>query len=315
MPGLVRRPVVVWLLAALAVPVLLTAARVAVAEVDSDPAVPVERTVAGTAESTTTPPPAATPTVAEPAVAPFEVSMTADSITVRAVVRDEQVREAITEHVGKLLAEDGVFDSRITVDVATGLSDATALSALLRALATANGDAAAKYDGTTVTLTGRVADQATKATAARAAAKAAPGAVVANQLQIPEPPKPAISEACRTFESRLAEFSRQHPINFLSGTAIVNDASKPSVVKAAVLLKTCATATVEVAGHTDNLGDPATSLPLSQRRAEAVKATLVRLGVPAGRIVARGYGETSPVASNTTAAGRIANRRVELRVP
>jgi OOP family OmpA-OmpF porin len=56
-------------------------------------------------------------------------------------------------------------------------------------------------------------------------------------------------------------------------------------------------------------------MPLSQQRADAVKATLVRLGVPAERITSRGYGETRPVAPNTTSAGRIANRRVEIRVP
>jgi len=156
---------------------------------------------------------------------------------------------------------------------------------------------------------------ATKATAGRAAATAVPGAVVANQLQVPAIPKPPISEACQTFEHRLAQLSTSSKIVFLSGTAIVNDASRSSVLRAAALLKSCDTARVEVGGHTDNLGDPSTSLPLSQQRAEAVKAALVKLGVPADRIISRGYGETRPLASNSTSAGRIANRRVEIRVP
>jgi OOP family OmpA-OmpF porin len=108
--------------------------------------------------------------------------------------------------------------------------------------------------------------------------------------------------------------SRQKII-FLSGTAIVNEATRGSVGKVAALLRTCPAARVEIAGHTDNLGDPATSMPLSQRRADAVKAALVRLGLPAGRMISRGYGELQPLASNKTAAGRIANRRVEIRVP
>ena len=74
------------------------------------------------------------------------------------------------------------------------------------------------------------------------------------------------------------------------------------------------TVRVEVAGHTDNLGSPASSLPLSERRAAAVKAELVRLGVTADRIVAHGYGQAFPIASNATGAGRIANRRAEIRV-
>jgi OOP family OmpA-OmpF porin len=94
----------------------------------------------------------------------------------------------------------------------------------------------------------------------------------------------------------------------------VNDASKPSVMRAAAVLKSCTTVRVEVAGHTDDLGSPATSLPLSERRAAAVKAELVSLGVSADRLLAHGYGQAFPIASNDTGAGRIANRRAELRV-
>jgi outer membrane protein OmpA-like peptidoglycan-associated protein len=286
-----------------------TLVREVVAGVDGVRSVQVESAATGGATT-----PRSTPGPAEPAIPPFEVGRTDNSIRVQAVVRDRAVEDAITAEVEKVLGEDREFDKRITVDAATGLSDASGVSALLQALAIGSGDASVRYAGTTVTLSGQVPDQATKATVARAAAKAVPGAVIANQLQIPASPTPEGSEACRTFQSRLSEFGRQNKIIFLSGTAIVNNASKDSVVRAAALLRTCPTIRVEVAGHTDNLGSPATSLPLSEQRAAAVKATLVRLGVTADRIVAHGYGETFPVAPNTTAAGRIANRRVEIRV-
>jgi outer membrane protein OmpA-like peptidoglycan-associated protein len=361
-PGLVRRPIVIWLLAALAVPVLLTAvlipakagtteddlrdrtlaalqargiesgsvdfdgrdAKVVVpAGVDAD----LVREVVGTVEgvrsiriegaSTPTPPAPTPPTTAppaEPTLAPFEVGRTDQSIRVQAAVKDQSVKDAIAAEVDKVLSQDREYDDRTTIDPANGLADATAVSALLPALAIGTGDASVRYDGSTVTLTGQVPDQASKATMARAAAKAVPGGVIANQLQIPAPPKTTVSEPCRTVQTRMSEFNRQHKINFLSGTSIVNDASKPTVVQAAALLKTCPAAFVEVAGHTDNLGSPATSLPLSERRAAEVKAELVRLGVAAGHIHANGYGEAFPIAPNTTAAGRIANRRAEIRV-
>ena len=70
---------------------------------------------------------------------------------------------------------------------------------------------------------------------------------------------------------------------------------------------------VEVGGHTDNTGSRATNLALSQARAEAVRHYLVRHGVAADRLVARGYGPDSPVAGNGTREGRAQNRRVELR--
>lgn len=71
---------------------------------------------------------------------------------------------------------------------------------------------------------------------------------------------------------------------------------------------------VEVAGHTDSRGSDAYNLKLSQDRAEAVQDYLVRQGVPADQLVAVGYGETRPIDTNKTDAGREANRRVEFNL-
>lgn len=70
---------------------------------------------------------------------------------------------------------------------------------------------------------------------------------------------------------------------------------------------------IEIAGHTDNTGSAALNTRLSQSRADAVRAYLASKGVGPERMVAKGYGPTIPVATNTTAAGRAQNRRVELR--
>ena len=66
---------------------------------------------------------------------------------------------------------------------------------------------------------------------------------------------------------------------------------------------------VEIQGHTDNVGDAGANLDLSQRRARRVAETIKTYGIDAGRISSRGYGETKPVASNETEAGRAQNRR------
>ena len=256
-----------------------------------------------------------TPQVVEAGIAPFSLSRTDTSFTVSVAVQDQATKDAIVAEVQALLKAGTEFDNKITIDPNSGLAHAAPVTALLRALSTATGDASVSYDGATVKLSGRVADQATKATAARAAATAVPGAVIANQLTVPEIAKPPISEACQTFDTRLAQLTTQNKIIFLSGTAIVNDPSRPSILRAAALLKSCETARVEVAGYTDNLGSTSSSLPLSQQRADEVKTELVRLGVPAERMTSRGYGESDPIASNSTAAGRVANRRVEIRVP
>jgi len=69
---------------------------------------------------------------------------------------------------------------------------------------------------------------------------------------------------------------------------------------------------IEVAGHTDSMGSEAYNLRLSQRRAETVRAYLIEKGIAADRLIAKGYGESSPVADNRTKEGRYKNRRVEL---
>ena len=69
---------------------------------------------------------------------------------------------------------------------------------------------------------------------------------------------------------------------------------------------------VDVAGHTDWIGTDAYNQALSERRASAVKDYLVRKGVDSGRIRTYAYGESQPVAPNTTAEGRALNRRAEI---
>ena len=69
---------------------------------------------------------------------------------------------------------------------------------------------------------------------------------------------------------------------------------------------------VNVIGHTDNVGEAAYNLDLSQRRANAVASVLIGAGVAPSRINAFGRGEDQPVASNLDAGGRQQNRRVEI---
>lgn len=69
---------------------------------------------------------------------------------------------------------------------------------------------------------------------------------------------------------------------------------------------------VIVQGHTDSTGTEAYNQSLSERRADAVRNHLIARGVAAARIAAIGYGESYPVASNDTAAGRQMNRRVDI---
>ncbi|MBP7273811.1 MAG: OmpA family protein [Saprospiraceae bacterium] len=71
---------------------------------------------------------------------------------------------------------------------------------------------------------------------------------------------------------------------------------------------------IELSGHTDNVGNPAANLTLSQQRAASVKTYLVGKGVPAAKLRTVGYGDTKPVGDNNTDAGKASNRRTELKI-
>jgi outer membrane protein OmpA-like peptidoglycan-associated protein len=72
--------------------------------------------------------------------------------------------------------------------------------------------------------------------------------------------------------------------------------------------------TIEIGGHTDNVGTPESNLKLSQERAESVRNYLIAKGISAQRVTAKGYGQTQPVATNTTDEGRQKNRRTEVKI-
>lgn len=101
-------------------------------------------------------------------------------------------------------------------------------------------------------------------------------------------------------------------IQFANNRARIRSTSMPIVrAVAAILRRNPSYRHVRVEGHTDNRGRAERNLALSQERAEAVVAALVRLGVEPDRLAAEGFGQTRPTADNETTEGREANRRVE----
>ncbi len=104
-------------------------------------------------------------------------------------------------------------------------------------------------------------------------------------------------------------------VQFVSGSATLTTAGRKELDKAArILNEQYPQLKVQIAGHTDNTGKAESNQALSEKRAAAVKAYLVKKGITEDRLTTIGYGQDQPVADNGTAAGRTQNRRVEFKV-
>ena len=100
---------------------------------------------------------------------------------------------------------------------------------------------------------------------------------------------------------------------FASSKAVLSAASKNDLAKFATMLKNNSGCQVDVYGHTDSTGNEDINQPLSNQRAQSVVNYLVSCGVPRSQFAnVVGKSSSQPVADNSTAAGRQANRRVEL---
>ncbi|MBA3827527.1 MAG: OmpA family protein [Taibaiella sp.] len=101
-------------------------------------------------------------------------------------------------------------------------------------------------------------------------------------------------------------------IQFQTGKAIIKKTSYPLLNEIVQILNNYPDYIMTIDGHTDNVGKPDKNLVLSRDRAASVKDYFVSKGVATGRLITNGHGDTEPVASNKTAAGKAKNRRVAM---
>lgn len=103
-------------------------------------------------------------------------------------------------------------------------------------------------------------------------------------------------------------------VQFMTASAQLTDDAKATLDGVAKAINEQPNLSVEIGGHTDNVGNAAFNQKLSEQRAESVRQYLISKGVSPGRLKSHGYGSSQPVASNDSAAGRAENRRVEFKI-
>ena len=103
-------------------------------------------------------------------------------------------------------------------------------------------------------------------------------------------------------------------IHFEFNSATLSESSNAGIAMLKTFLENNPLLTIELSGHTDNIGDEMFNLKLSENRAEVVKEALVKLGIEPNRIATKGYGSSQPIVPNDSEANRALNRRTEMKI-
>ncbi len=132
----------------------------------------------------------------------------------------------------------------------------------------------------------------------------------------PKIPGVAENNGCPEIKKEVRSLFQQalQGIQFETGKAVIKSSSHTILNQIAKVMEENPAYTLEIRGHTDNVGKEETNQKLSEDRAASVREYLIKKGVAPERMKSVGFGETLPVATNSTAAGRAQNRRVEFLV-
>lgn len=136
-----------------------------------------------------------------------------------------------------------------------------------------------------------------------------------NELEIPALPADQFyTENTLTITYEMPTEYVLSQLHFETGKATLKADSYALLDDLLDMMKRKSTWNIQISGHTDSDGDDAANLVLSQQRADAVKQYLVSKGISAARVRSIGYGETKPIANNSTAEGKAQNRRTEVNI-
>jgi len=137
---------------------------------------------------------------------------------------------------------------------------------------------------------------------------------VANVPKVEKKPVSTVKSQAKTCQKNFRTYLAKEKINFSINKAHIKKSSHHLLNELIKIAKSCPKNNIVIEGHTDSDGLRKYNKKLSERRANAVKAYLVKHGVKANRLKSVGYGEMKPIAKNSTKAGKKQNRRIEFNV-
>jgi peptidoglycan-binding protein ArfA len=251
--------------------------------------------------------------------APLSIIRNGNDFTLSGDLPDLSVKTSLLDALKAALGPGVNLIDKLNIKAGVSAPDFSGLGALFKA-AVDIPDFNFDLSGDTVTLTGTAPSEEVKA-AVEAAAKAAwPNVTVVNKIEVKGPSATPTAPAttaptgdCGSLQNDIAS-ALNAPINFETDGFTLTPATQQMLNAVAAKIKACPQAKIAVTGYTDNTGNDAINIPLSNNRAKSVGDYLVSQGVSATEVTTSGQGAASPVASNDTAAGRAQNRRVEITV-
>jgi len=241
-------------------------------------------------------------------VPPLRVAVSGNTMTLSGAVPNRAAGAALIRAATSAAPGRTVVDRlAVTSGASTPATPADA-SRLVAVLGTV-GDHGLSFDGATITLTGAVADDATKTAIERRARAAMPAATIDNRLSVT-----AVHPDAARLQALVNAALGAQPVMFQPDSASFTPAGLASVHTIAALLHSTTRLRLEVDGHVARTaGNHPDPLTLSRQRADAVAALLVQLGVRAD-ITAKGFGDSRPLTTDSTPDGQAKNRRVEIKV-
>jgi peptidoglycan-binding protein ArfA len=316
-----RRPGLGWLIALIAVPLLL--ALIGWGATGRSAKTP-EVALPSVNPSATLTVPAASPSASPTAEAggqfgAMSIVRTGKGFTLTGEVPDDATKASLPDTIRQAMPGATIVDN-LTVKPGVKAPEFAGLGALFGAAIDVT-DFGANLVGDTVTLTGTADSEEAKAAAESAAKATWPNVMVVNNINVTAAsasssapaPAPAPAGACSSLQADITDLLKT-PINFDTDGFTLAPASAQVVAQIADKVKACPGSKLAVVGYTDNTGNDAINVPLSTNRAKAVADALVSDGLTAPDVASSGEGSANPIADNGTPAGRAQNRRVEITV-
>jgi OOP family OmpA-OmpF porin len=225
-------------------------------------------------------------------------------VVISGTVQDEASKASVLAKLREVYGADKVVDQITVGTVATPANWNTYVERLITPELKQISRGELKIDGSTVSVKGEVASEEVRQKITTGAQGVLNSTfTISNALRVSASEQGVLD---KTLANRTIEFE--------SGKATLTDSGRAILNEMGGAIRKLKAPKIELIGHTDNVGLPATNLGLSQARAEAVKSYLASLGIDRDAMSASGQGPNRPIAGNDTPEGRARNRRIEFRL-